>query len=366
VEWQPFKDFVRSLLPRNQPGWTDTWRPIKAGVFSVKTEDDAQTAYCTYQTSCLTTRLLTLKGSLTHGQVLGRELLVHYFDVSGPGAGKLVKCNCAAYFGTSGHSETRSSAMAQLEHWVGTQQLQQPQIAVSPQHQAVAPYPFPGTYPAPATYHLTPEATQPSGYYSTTPSMVVPPAFGYGQPSYGQAYPGQAAPMIDPRTGYPMYTRNDNGLSVNVSQGVIQSERRGVHITGLKGGVTRSDLKKLLGKAGNALQYDLHTDGVSNQPKAYAIAFFATSEEARHAIRYLNNYEYRGMKLKARAAKDLPTLEQPSPPVIVNGSTGYQVSSYSDSSRVATQHPPVVLATVLTMMLRSNVNPFDTAGARWA
>jgi RNA recognition motif-containing protein len=172
--------------------------------------------------------------------------------------------------------------------------------------------------------------------------------------------------MIDPRTGYPLYTRNDNGLSVNVSHGAIQSERRGVHITGLKGGITRSDLKKLLGKAGNALQYDLHTDGISNQPKAYAIAFFATAEEARHAIRYLNNYEYRGMKLKARAARDLPTVEQAVQPVIVNGSTGYQVSVDSASLRVATQRSQRVLATVLTMMLRSKVNPFDTADDRLA
>jgi RNA recognition motif-containing protein len=134
-----------------------------------------------------------------------------------------------------------------------------------------------------------------------------------------------------------VYARNDNGLSVNVSQGAIQSERRGVHITGLRGGVTQADLEKLLGKAGKTLQFDLHTDGASNQPKAYAIAFFATAEEARRAIRYLNNYSYRGVKLKARAARDLTTVETPSQPVIVNGSTGYQVSLDSASLGVATR-----------------------------
>jgi hypothetical protein len=323
-DWTQFKDLVR-LVVTGQPGWTDTWPLKKAGVFSVKTAQDAQMAFSMeLDTKADLIQLLNGPGALTGNKVHRHKLLVHYFDVSTRGSAKLLKCNCIEFFNTDGHDEQRSFAMLQVEHWTNVQN--------TPTYGLVSPQQDPGLnmHPTPnqpfyTRFPITPGTVQPSSYYDNgTPGIGLPYSNPYAVTGY--QYFEQMPPQPTLSASYPAYAMNNYELCVPVIQEAPPPENHKVIICGLRSNITEGELQRLLKSAGEHVQCELQRNGTSNHPKATADVYFATEGEARHAIRTINGRVYSAIKLRAWHPKPAtPAEETPQGPMIVNGST-YQVS----------------------------------------
>jgi RNA recognition motif-containing protein len=108
-------------------------------------------------------------------------------------------------------------------------------------------------------------------------------------------------------------------MPVNIRDGAILTEARGVFIQNLSYKVGSEELKALLQTAGRPLDCKIHRDrtGVS---KGVATAKFASSHEAQFAVSHLNKKSYGGMILKVRLDQDTTVVGQVGPPLVVNGS----------------------------------------------
>ncbi|KAF2399647.1 hypothetical protein EJ06DRAFT_61053 [Trichodelitschia bisporula] len=309
-EWTKFKDFIRAMLPRNQPGWTDTGPqslpPYNCyyAIFSVKTIEDAHHAY----------------RGLTSYSDNGHRLLVHRFDVSHSQA-QLLECNCSSFYGLTGHS-TQSHAMEQLcSRLPSCVPVSAPMVSSpysgAPPISAVAP-----TYAyATADVYATP---QPQVVSSPIHAVVD----GFTGLSIGQmTYPGthyyQQPVMLAPVASAPIYTRNSHGLPVNMSNGAVRTEIREIHIGNLSYSIGRRELERLLKKAGSSpTSFDIHQDAAGNS-KGSAVAYFASEEEARRAVEHLKGFQIKNKKLRVRLGVNQTPVDMAGAPVIVNGSTQY-------------------------------------------
>jgi hypothetical protein len=232
------------------------------------------------------------------------RLLVHQFDVSGPQQQpQLMKCNCDS----SGHCKLGTATLSQIG-------AQGPQSSYAPSTSAQL-----------ATY--IPAVAQPPNYYggyaATTIAMTSAAGYGYQQPasSYGYPHPTTQASS----SSMPAYSPNQYGLPVNISQGAIAVEHRGIHIGGINKKCNEDDVRKLLQrKVGEAVTLKL-INGSSGKFKGSAVAEFSTAEEATRAIQVLDGYSYKGRPLIVRLSREAqPATNTPTVPVVVNGSTyGY-------------------------------------------
>jgi hypothetical protein len=213
--------------------------------------------------------------------------------------------------------------MLQLGHWTGVQHAPVYSPASSQHYLAPNVYPTPA-YPVHATYPVMPG--QSSSWYGTSvPQNGFPVPIPYASSSY--QYPDQIPAEPISTTVSTAYGINNRESSQPVIKQASLPEQHGIIITGLRSQITENDLEKLLKKTGNPLDFELRRNGSSNQPRASAVANFATTEEARHAVRVLNGRQYSGVKLRAWPGKELNPVETPPQPLVVNGSTGYQVSA---------------------------------------
>lgn len=127
-----------------------------------------------------------------------------------------------------------------------------------------------------------------------------------------------------PDNNPPIYVRNEDGLSINVSNGAVLSQSCGIHIANLPFSVTRSELVSLLNMAGKPTSYELNASS-SGRSRGSAVAFFSDPKEAKDAINILNNYRHKGKALRVRPTREPAPGPPCRSPAIVNGSTGYQV-----------------------------------------
>jgi len=164
-----------------------------------------------------------------------------------------------------------------------------------------------GTYPTPVPQYMPPRATY--GYeYPTAPA--------YGTPT---VYGNYAMPVQQ-----PMYSVNSYGMPVNIRNGAVMTEARGIFLKNLSFKCTPSDLYQLLLTVGQPVEQKLIKDTRTGVFKGATTAVFGTQEQAQHAARYLHGVKHMGMALSVRMDKETTAIGQAGPPLIV-GSDMYRV-----------------------------------------
>lgn len=232
-----------------------------------------------------------------------RGVLAHLFKTSRQnGDYKLLKCNCYPHFpGVSEHTHSyhRSGMDAGIvnKHMSGKSgsSMREPEYMV----------------PAAPVY----------GAYSTYPQ----------QPSVymtAHGYPMTAAPVQYMVPQMPMYSTNTSGMPVNVSNGAVLTEPRGIFISGLDYKTKSKDVEEVIGKyVGRPIEVKLQKDK-NGRCKGSATANFSSREEAEYAVAQLNGRQFRGVShdgkpLSVRYDTEKTVVGQIQSPVIVNGSTTY-------------------------------------------
>jgi hypothetical protein len=163
------------------------------------------------------------------------------------------------------------------------------------------------TCAAPTTHYVSPQ-TYPKWHASTSV-----------YPFHSVVYPGYSQP-----THAPVYSSNPSGMPVNVRQGAILTEARGIFIQNLNYKCSSSDLQSLLLTVGQPVNCHLMRDPRTNTFKGTATAAFASKEQAQYAATYLNRREHMGMTLTVRMDKETTPVGKTGPPLIV-GSDMYRV-----------------------------------------
>lgn len=266
--WQKLKDLVRDATT-NQPGWTnmdESWNGPEGskGYFSVKSDQDAASVY----------HLLVVVMFAR----LGRQLLVHHFDAASP-TPMLLMCNCSSYYpGATGHSDNRSRITARSV--LAAQNI--------PDWQPITP----GPYVSIQMQH--PGMTVPISMPPQMP-MYSPPV------TYYQPTPAVTAPVNSAMT-------NEHGLPINAANGVVRTESRGLHISGLPFNVSETEVRELLRPYGRPLGADLR--------RGYAIVRFGSMDEVRRAVERLDKVTWKGRQISVKEDRDSTSVSEP---VIVNG-----------------------------------------------
>jgi hypothetical protein len=142
---------------------------------------------------------------------------------------------------------------------------------------------------------------------------------GYGYP-ISQSYNVPAIyPTCAPPIQIPIYSANTFGMTVNVRQGAILTEARGIFIRNLSYKCTFSDLHSLLLTAGQPVDYKLLRDSRTGVLKGLATAIFGSRDLAVQAACCLNEVEHMGMTLSVRIDKETTPVGRIAP-LIVDGS----------------------------------------------
>lgn len=167
--------------------------------------------------------------------------------------------------------------------------------------------------------------------YGMPQAQYMPVQPGYSYPTYSSTtsyaiqpvYSTHAPPMVPVVAQPPLYSASNSGMPVNIRDGAILTEARGIFIQNLSYKVGSDELKNLLFTVGRPVDCKVHRDrsGVS---KGVATAKFGSTHEAQLAVAHLNCKPHRGMTLKVRLDQDTTAVGQVGPPLVVNGS----VSAY--------------------------------------
>ncbi|KAF2031264.1 hypothetical protein EK21DRAFT_63565 [Setomelanomma holmii] len=274
--WQEFKDHIRKVV-KEQPGWVDVVssqsqrRGEMQGWARLRDREDADAAYKIYARS--------------------KGMLVHVWETCRSSEGfRMMKCNCSLLF----------SDVPEGSHSVGRCGIDLGRVS---QHTGGG-----------------------KAAYPTSAPQYVPaqPIYAYGYP-VGQSYSTPAMyPGYAPQAQMPVYSANSHGMPVNIRHGAVLTEARGIFIHNLSYKCGPTDLYQLLLTVGHPVDYRLLKDARSGTFKGSATASFGTQEQAQYAAHYLNGVEHMGMKLNVRMDKEITTVGQAGPPLIV-GSDMYRV-----------------------------------------
>lgn len=299
--WQEFKDHIRKVV-KEQPGWVEVYasRSQKRGEMQVwarlRDREDADAAYSMSSLKPHTHHLADSAQIEIYSRPKG--LLVHIWETCRSSDGfQILRCNCSSMF--SGVSEGCHSAglcgidLGRVSNLTTGSRQTQP----------------------------TPTTTYPSS------SSL----YGYGYPT-SQAYtvPNMYSSYAPP-TQMPVYSANSYGMPVNVRNGAVLTEARGIFIQNLSYKCTPSDLYSLLLTVGQPVDYKLLRDARTGVFKGSATAAFGSQELALRAAHYLNCVEHMGMKLSVRMDKETTAVGQTAPLIV--GS-----DMYMSSSRVSPRH----------------------------
>lgn len=161
------------------------------------------------------------------------------------------------------------------------------------------------------------------------PTQYIPVQSGYAYPAYASTtsyamqplYTTQVPSMLPIVPQPPVYSASNSGMPVNIRDGAMLTEARGIFIQNLSYKVGSDELKNLLYAVGRPVECKVHRDrsGIS---KGVATAKFASTHEAQLAVTHLDRKPHKGMVLKVRLDQDTTVIGQVGPPLVVNGSVG--------------------------------------------
>ncbi|KAF2132157.1 hypothetical protein P153DRAFT_185275 [Dothidotthia symphoricarpi CBS 119687] len=277
--WQEFKDHIRKIV-KEQPGWVDVYasqsqrRGEMQGWCRLKDREDADAAYNIYFRS--------------------KGMLIHVWETCRSNEGfRLLKCNCSSHFlelAEGSHSAGRCGIdIGRVSHLTGGSRSY---TVSTPQYMS-----------APPMYS-----------YATYPSIQ-----GYAVPSI---YPVHTLPTQLVNTQKPVYSVNTSGFPVNVRDGAMLTETRGIFISGLSYKAAPADLMALLQSVGRPTEAPkMQRDPISGVFKGVATAKFSSKEEAQHAATHLNYRTHMGKTLNVRMDVDATVVGQTEPLIAVGSNT---------------------------------------------
>lgn len=165
-------------------------------------------------------------------------------------------------------------------------------------------------------------------------------SYALSQPIYGYAYPASQAYTMPtmyssyaPPAQMPVYSTNSYGMPVNVRNGAVLTEARGIFLQNLSYKCTPSDLYSLLLTVGQPVDYKLLRDARTGVFKGSATADFGSQELALRAAHYLHGVEHMGMKLSVRMDKETTAVGQTAPLIV--GSDMYISSTRVSPSQIS-------------------------------
>ncbi|KAF2815423.1 uncharacterized protein BDZ99DRAFT_567268 [Mytilinidion resinicola] len=289
--WQHLKDYVRGSIV-NQPKWTEVIeaRPgLREGYFRVVGRKDADLAY----------------NRFADPGVNANIMLVHEWELSRDGAQpNLVRCNCS-----SRHREMQPGSHSPRRSGIDLNVITRTMMSTTAMNIPVTSAPMAVSYVYPAA---------PAGYYTAYTTQTA--QYGYAAPT--APVTGVPRHAMMPQT--PAYSITPNGLPVNISNGVVRTEFRGIFITGLSFSCSEADLRALLRSYGVTPTHSvLPRDQATGKLKGCATVQFASAAEAQDAVKKLDKAQHMGKTITVRHDKDATSVGQPQGPVIANGSTGY-------------------------------------------
>lgn len=225
-------------------------------------------------------------------------MLVHVWETCRSNEGfRLLKCNCSSHFlelSDGSHSAGRCGIdIGRVSHLTGGSRAY---TVSTPQYMSIQPIYAYSAYQPHQSY------TIPSIYPMPTPS----------------------AQLISMQK--PIYSASTNGLPVNVRDGAILTEARGIFISGLNYKVSLADLMALVQTVGRPIEAPkMQRDSSSGAFKGVATAKFSSKEEAQYAATHLNCKTHMGKTLSVRMDVDATVVGQ-AEPLIVDGSNTCRVS----------------------------------------
>lgn len=267
---------------------------------------------------------------LTDGTVYDRRLRVHLFDTS------LLPPMLLAH--TCGYAPCTAD----------TRSFQAPCLAVIPTTiWPVASLPI--CVPRPIAYAVQP----PSPYgYQPAPTILVTvlpqPLLGYptqasqagtvglrtdvADPSAMAAVQAQMAQaaytqqiatrQVQSQVQGPVYVSSPMGTHVNVGQGAVKTEVRGVFISNIDYEASKKELERFFGRAGEIVYCRLQRDPVTGRSKGNATVQYATANDARNAVRLFNDEKHMSMRLRVRLDRGAIATGVPIPSTGPSGSDG--------------------------------------------
>ena len=126
----------------------------------------------------------------------------------------------------------------------------------------------------------------------------------------------------------PLYTGNAAGLPVNVRQGTIRTEARGVFVSGLNYRASEKDIKAYFGRAGQIVKVaDLRMDAATRKSKGNCTIQYTTAAEAQKAIEMFHRQEFMSMQLNVREDKSRVAIDAPVTATTTTTTTGQARSS---------------------------------------
>ena len=198
----------------------------------------------------------------------------------------------------------------------------------------------PVQYPVPAAAYAPPPAPQPPMSQAQLISAMANMGLTQQDPrfyEYASAYAAQYAQAGPAQTSQAQagasrssaaYTTTPSSLPVNVRNGTVRTEVRGVFVSGLSYQAPRKEVEALFAAAGEISKCEVQKDAATGRSKGKATIKYTTAAGAAQAISMLDGRTWYGMKLKVRADTETTPVSTPpatqasrtSQPVIVNGS----------------------------------------------
>jgi hypothetical protein len=125
--------------------------------------------------------------------------------------------------------------------------------------------------------------------------------------AYAQQIAAQQSPAqtrVQSQVQGPVYVSSPTGTHVNVGQGVIKTEVRGVFVSNIDYKAGTRDLQRFFSRAGEIVNCQLQKDPATGKSKGNATVQYAAANDAKNAVRLFNNEKYMGMRLKVRLDKE--------------------------------------------------------------
>jgi hypothetical protein len=297
--WQKFKDHIRGVV-REQSGWVDVYQSQCSGEMQgwcrLKDQEDAETAYSKRHSVSLILWGLRID-HLLETFFRSKGILVHVWQTRRSSDGlRLVECNCSVHF--PGLTDGQHSAgLCGVDIGRANQLGGKPYVAAPPQCRAVPQgYSYP-VYPATISYAMQP--INATGMHQMQTMQPMQPM------------------AVQP----PVYSASNSGMPVNIRDGAVLTESRGIFIQNLSYKVGSDELKSILYTVGRPVgcKVHRHRSGVS---KGVATAEFASTHEAQLAVTHLNRKQHEGMTLKVRLDQNKTVVGQVGPPLMLDRLVG--------------------------------------------
>ncbi|EKG09497.1 hypothetical protein MPH_13457 [Macrophomina phaseolina MS6] len=114
------------------------------------------------------------------------------------------------------------------------------------------------------------------------------------------AYYAPGSALMTPST---VPITNQHGLPVNITNGIVRTEPRGVHISGLPYGVSETEIRELVLPYGRAQRVEMR--------KNHAIVRLGSVVEARQVIERLDRVTWKGGQILVKEDRDSASVSEP-------------------------------------------------------